>query len=115
MLSNDRNVESVAQLIEALKDYLVNQKEYVKLDIIDKIVRVATALALMVVLIIMGVIVLFYLSFAIVYWIAPATGVAWSFFIVAMGFLLLLLLVFYFRKPWIERPLVRFLAHTLLS
>lgn len=39
MLSSDKNVESIAQLIEVLKHYLGIQAEYVKLDVIDKVVR----------------------------------------------------------------------------
>jgi len=42
MLSSDQNVETIAQLIEALKHYLGLQTEYVKLDVIDKVVRLLT-------------------------------------------------------------------------
>ncbi|MBR1548293.1 MAG: phage holin family protein [Prevotella sp.] len=115
MLSSDKNVENMAQLVEAIKEYLGYQKEFLKLDIIEKVVQLVTALTLTIVLVILGVAVLFYLSFAIVYWIEPLTGIAWAFFIVALSFLLLLALVFLFRKPWIERPLVQFLANTLLN
>lgn len=115
MLSNDKNVESIAQLIEVLKDYVGVQKEYLKLDIIEKVVRLVTAMTLTIVLLILGVAVLFYLSFAVVYWIEPLTGTAWAFFLVALFFVLLLALVFIFRRPWLERPLVRFLTTTLLS
>ena len=115
MLSSDKNVENIAQLIEVLKNYVGLQKEYLKLDVIDKVVRLVTALTLAIVLIILGVAVLFYFSFALVYWLEPLTGTAWAFFIMALLFLALLMLVFIFRKPWIERPLVRFLANTLLS
>ena len=115
MLSSDKNVESIAQLIEALKEYVGLQKEYLKLDVIDKIVRLVTALALTVVLVILGIAVLFYLSFAVAYWLTPLIGTGWAFFLIALAFLGLLLLVFIYRKPWIERPLVRFLADTLLN
>ena len=43
MLSSDKNVENIAQLIEVLKHYLGLQTEYVKLDAIDKVVRLVTA------------------------------------------------------------------------
>ena len=46
MLSSDKNVESIAQLIEVLKHYLGLQTEYVKLDVIDKVVRLLTVAAL---------------------------------------------------------------------
>lgn len=115
MLSSDKNVESIAQLVESVKSYVGLQGEYLKLDVIEKVVRLVTALMLTIVLLILGVAVLFYLSFAFVYWLEPHLGTAWAFFLVAMLFLALLILVFINRKPWIERPLVRFLADVLLN
>lgn len=115
MLSSDKNVENIAGLIEVLKNYVELQGEYLKFDIIEKAVRLITALVLAVVLIILGVATLFYLSFATVYWFEPLTGTALAFFIISLFFLGLLVLVFKFRKVWIERPLVRFLSNTLLN
>ena len=115
MFSSDKNVESIAQLIEALKDYVGLQKEYLKLDVIDKIVRLVTALTLTIVLVFLGIAVLFYLSFAVVYWLTPLIGTGWAFFLIALAFLVLFLLVCIYRKTWIERPLVRFLTNTLLN
>lgn len=115
MLSSDKNVESLAQLIEALKDYLGLQKEYVKLDVIDKVVRLLKALTVAIIFVILGVAVFFYFSFAAIFWLATLTGTATAFLIISILFLLLLLLVILFRKSWIERPLVRFLTNTLLK
>jgi len=115
MLSSDKNVENIAQLVEVLKDYVGLQTEYLKLDVIDKVVRLATALTLAIVLLILGVAVLFYLSFALIYWLDPITGTALAFFLMALLFLVLFIMVYRFRKTWIERPLVRFLADTLLN
>ena len=115
MLSSDKNVASIAQLIEVLRDYVGLQKEYLKLSIIEKAVRLVTALVLAIVFIILGVAVLFYLSFAAVYWLAPFVGLALAFLLVALFFFLLLILVFRNRKSWIERPLVRFLADIFIN
>jgi cytochrome c biogenesis protein CcdA len=115
MLSSDKNVESIVELIEALKEHLELQKEYLELNVIEKVVRLVTALTVAIVFVILGVAVLFYLTFAIVYWIAPLTGLALAFFLVAFFFVILLVLLYAFRKQWIERPLVRFLANTLLN
>ena len=115
MLSSDKNVETLAQLVETVKSYPSLQGEYLKLNVIDKMVRLVTALTLTIVFVILGVAVLFYLSFALVYWLEPLTGTALAFFIMSMLFLALLVLVFIFRKSWIERPLVRFLADLLMS
>ena len=115
MFSSDKNVESIAQLVESVKSYVGLQGEYLKLDAIQKIVRLVTALTLTIVLLLLGIAFLFYLSFACVYWLEPLTGTALAFFIVALFFLALLILVFINRKSWIERPLVRFLADVLLN
>ncbi len=115
MFSSDKNVESIAQLVESVKSYVGLQGEYLKLDAIQKVVRLVTALTLTIVLLLLGIAFLFYLSFACVYWLEPLTGTALAFFIVALFFLALLILVFINRKSWIERPLVRFLADVLLN
>ena len=108
MFSSDKNVETIAQLIEALKRYLGVQKEFLKLSVIEN-------LTLAVVFILLGFAVLFFMSFALVYWLAPLVGVALAFFIMALIYLALAFIVFTNRKAWIERPLVRFLADVLLN
>lgn len=115
MLSSDKNVESIAQLVESVKSYVGLQGEYLKLDVIQKIVRLVTALTLTIVLLLLGIAFLFYLSFACVYWLEPLTGTALAFFLVALVFLLLLVTVYLKRTTWIERPLVRFLTEVLLN
>ena len=115
MLSSDKNVESIAQLVESVKNYVGLQGEYLKLDAIQKIVRLVTALTLTIVLLLLGIAFLFYLSFACVYWLEPLTDTALAFFLIAIFFLALLILVFLNRRSWIERPLVRFLADVLID
>ena len=118
MLSSDKNVESIsqlAQLVESVKNYVGLQGEYLKFNAVEKVVRLTTALTLTIVFIILGVAILFYLSFALIYTLEPLTGVALAFFIMALLFLLLLIIVFIKRKSWIERPLVRFLSDILLN
>ena len=101
--------------MEYVKSYVGLQGEYLKLDVIQKVVRLVTALTLAIVLLLLGIAFLFYLSFACVYWLEPLTGTALAFFLVALFFLMLLILVFFNRKSWIERPLVRFLADVLIN
>lgn len=115
MLSSDKNVESLAQLVIVLKDYIGLQKDYLKFDVIDKLVRLVTALTLTIIFFILMIGVLFYFSFATVFWMAPHTGIACAFAIVAAFFLLLLCVIFAFRKRWIERPLIKFMTKTLLG
>ena len=63
MFSNDQNVETIAQLIEVIKHYIGLQSEYVKLDVIDKVVRLLTMLVLIAVFGILLVIAIIFLVF----------------------------------------------------
>ena len=115
MLSSDKNVENIGQLAELLKHYLGLQTEYVKLDVIDKVVRLLTAAALAILFFLLIIAVMLFLSFAVAYWLGQHIGMAPAFCVIG-GFHLLLLFVFFvYRENWIERPLVRFLANILLS
>jgi lipopolysaccharide export LptBFGC system permease protein LptF len=115
MLSSDKNVETIAQLIEVLKHYLGLQTEYLKLDVIDKVVRLLKAATLALILFLIVVAVVMYFSFALGYWLANFVGLTKAFLIVGAIHLLIFILFVVFRKPWIEKPLVRFLAGLLLS
>lgn len=115
MLSGDRNVDSIARLIEALKEYLVLRKEYTKYDAAEKLVRLFSLLAISLIVFTLVVLILFYLSFAAVYCMAPFIGQAWAFAVIAGLFLVILIIVAANRKRWIEKPLVKALAGILLE
>lgn len=51
MFSNDKNVETIGQLVETIKHYIGLQKEYLKLDVVDKVVRLLTAFTITLVLV----------------------------------------------------------------
>lgn len=115
MFSNDKNVETIGQLVEVLKHYIGLQTEYVKLDVVDKVVRLLTAITMTVVLVGLLVIALIYLSFALAYGLGEWVGNTWGFSIVAGLYLFILVIFVIFRHQWIERPLVRFLAGILMQ
>lgn len=116
MFSNDRNVETIAQLIEVLKHYIGLQSEYVKLDIIEKVARLLTVLTVVAVFCIILFISLIYLSFAAAYALQPLVGSFIGAFLLVGGFYLLMLIVFVtLRHRLVERPLVRFLGSLFMS
>ena len=115
MLSSDKNVETIAQLVEAVKHYLGLQQEYVKLDVIDKVVRLLTRATLAVLLFFILVVVLIFVSLGAAFWLSKSIGLTAAFLVVAAVHAVVLLVVFTFRRPWIERPLVRYLARLLLN
>ena len=107
MFSNDRNVETIAQLIEVLKHYIGLQSEYVKL---------LTVLTVVAVFCIILFISLIYLSFAAAYALQPLVGSFIGAFLLVGGFYLLMLIVFVtLRHRLVERPLVRFLGSLFMS
>ena len=115
MFSSDKNVESLTQLIQRLKEYIELKGTYLKFDALDKIVKLLSALCVTIITLILVVAVLFYFSFAVVYWLEQFVGMAGAFAIVGAVFLILLILVNHNKKTWIERPLVRLLTNILLS
>jgi hypothetical protein len=115
MLSSDKNIENIGQLAELLKHYLGLQKEYVKLEVVEKVVHLLTAAVLLILFFLLITAVMMFLSFAVAHWLGQHIGMAPAFCVVG-GFHLLLLVLFYlFHEKWIERPLVHFLADLLLS
>lgn len=115
MLSSNKNVETIGQLIEALTRYLNLQKESIKINVVEKLVQLLTATALAIVGLMLVVAVLMFLSFAAACWLAAFVGMATAFLLVSAAHVLLLLIFFLRRKAWIERPLVRLLANMLMN
>lgn len=115
MFSSDQNVETIAQLAEVLKHYIGLQAEYVKLDVIEKVVRLLTVAVIVVVLSLLLIIALIYFSFAAEAALEPHVGAVSAFSIVGGAYLLVLVVFILNRKRWIERPLVRFLAGLLMQ
>ena len=115
MLSSDKNVESFAQLIEIVKHYLGLQAEYVKLDVIDKVVRLITGAALAIVFCFLIIALALFMSFAFAFWLSNFIGMGWSFLIVTVFHLMMFFVIISKRKAWIEKPLVHFLAEVFLG
>lgn len=115
MFSNDRNIETIGQLVEVLKHYVGLQSEYVKLDVIDKVVRLITALIMAAVFFLLVIIMMIYFSFAAAHALASVMSMTAAFCVVAAFYLFVLILFLIFRKRWVERPLVRFLASLLME
>lgn len=115
MFSNDRNIETIEQLVKLLKHRIGLQGEYLKLDITEKTVRIITALLLFTVLTLVIIAILIYLSFAVIFAIAPAIGYPAAFVAIAAFYILLFALLLLFRKKWIEKPLVKFITSLLME
>jgi len=115
MFSSDENIETIGQLVEVVRHYIGVQQEYVRLDVVEKVVKLLTVITLTGVIVMLTVLALIYLSFAAVFSLAGVMSMPAAFCVVAAFYIVALLLFAVFRKRWIERPLVRFLASVLLE
>lgn len=116
MFANDKNIESLQQLLIEFKKYAELQKDYVKLHLIEKLTILISTLILVFVLLVLGIIALFYLSFTMAYVLEPYVGgLMYSYGIITGCILLLIFLIIVFRKKLIIQPMVNFLANLFLN
>lgn len=115
MISEDKNVESLMQMIETTREYLIQQEEYLKLSATDKIVRLMSAMILAIILFVILIAVMFHLSMAAVEWMTTFIGRAEAYAIAAFAFALMAICVYLLRKKCIERPLTVFMTGILLN
>ena len=102
--------EQFQTLFTELKHYLELQKEYVAMDAAEKLTIILSTAAIAVVCFVTGAMCLFFVSFALAYWIGQVTGCLAVGFVSIAAALLLLLVVFHAkRKDWVIEPLARFM------
>lgn len=116
MFANDSNINNLQQLLAELKKYAELQKDYVQLHLVEKLTILASTLILVFVLLVLGIIALFYLSFTLAYVLEPYVGGLMASYGIITGFIILLIiLIVVFRKRLIVQPMVHFLANLLLN
>ena len=115
---------SCLQTIKALKissscllsSRSVLQKEYTKLELTEKLTILLSTLIMILVLTILGMVALFYLLFALAYILEPLVGgLMVSFGIIAGINVLLIAIIYFFRRQLIISPMVNFLANLFLN
>ncbi|MBV3866513.1 phage holin family protein [Phocaeicola coprocola] len=116
MFANDKSIDNLTELFKEVKKYLKLQGEYVKLDLVEKLTILLSTLTLIFVLIILGTMAAFYLSFMLVYVLASATGSLVAGYAIIGGILILLAFIIYrLRQKLIFQPMVIFLARLFLD
>ncbi|NCC10796.1 MAG: phage holin family protein [Bacteroidia bacterium] len=116
MFSDDKNLEQAERLVEEIKSYLTLQKRYAQLELTEKLSILLSMIIMLIIVILLGVVALFYFSFAMAYVLEPLVGgLKTGLLIIAMFNLLLILGVLLFRKRLIINPMVRFLAKLFLK
>lgn len=116
MFANDKSIDNLQQLFAELKKYAELQKDYIKLDIVEKLTILLSTLILVLVLLVLGMIALFYLSFTLAYVLeSHVGGLMVSYGIISVCIMALIALIAIFRKRLIIQPMVHFLANLFLN
>lgn len=116
MLANDKSIDSFLQLFNEFKKYVELQKDYVKLELVEKLTALLSTLILVLILLVLGMMVLFYLSFTLAYILEPLVGgLMVSYGIISAAIVAVIALVVLFRKRLIVQPLINFLANLFLN
>lgn len=116
MFAYDKSIDNLTELFKEVKKYLKLQGEYAKLDLVEKLTILLSTLTLTFVLIILGTMAAFYLSFMLVYVLASATGSLVAGYAIIGGILILLAFIIYrLRQKLIFQPMVNFLARLFLD
>jgi hypothetical protein len=116
MFATERNIDTLEQLAEELKKYAGLQAEYASIQLVQKLTVLLSTLILVFVMLVLGIMVLFYLSFTLAYVMAPwVGGLMTSYALITAFILLLIVLIASFRQRLIVAPMVRFLTALFLS
>lgn len=111
MLFDDKTGETIEQLVAEIKQYISLQREYTKLDVVEKLTVIISTLAMLFIGIALGMMVLFYLLMSLAYLLEPLVGgLEASYAIVAGIAAILLIVVVSFKKRLFIKPLIRFLT-----
>lgn len=116
MFANDKSIDNLQDLFQEFRKYLELQGQYLRFEVIEKLTILLSTLVLIFILIIVGVMALFYFSFMLVYMLAMTTGsFAAGYAIIGAALILIALLIYHFRAALIFQPIVNFLARLFLD
>lgn len=111
MFADDNSIENIQQLFFDFKKYLELQKKYTQLEVAEKLTILLSTLILVLLVVILGMVALFYLSFTLAYILDPIVGgLMVSFAMISCFHILLIALIVAFRKKVIINPMAKFIA-----
>ena len=116
MFANDKSIDNLEALFKEIRKYIELQGQYLKIDLVEKLTILLSTLILILLLVILGMMALFYFSFMLVYAIAPLVGSLIGGYAVIGGIVLLVaFLIYQKRRQLIFQLMVNFLARLFLD
>ncbi len=96
--------------------YLKSQIALLKLDTVEKLTRIFSSVMLILLTVILASGAFFYLSFGFIWWSQNIfDGLLPGIFLVSIGYLLLIGLIYIFRKKWIINPFVKLFSRIFFT
>ena len=112
MFANEKSIDNLEALYKELKNYVNLQREYFKLQLVEKLAIIVSTLLLIAVLVILCSMALFYLTYMLAFALEPYTGsLMGSYAIIAAALAVLAIVAYAFRKRLILQPMINFVAH----
>lgn len=116
MFAGEESGKGISDLLGGIKRYLELQKDYVLLELVEKLTILLSAILLIFVLVMLGMVAVFYLLFAAAYWLAPLVGgLTSSFAIIGLVVLVFILAIYLLRERLITKPITVFMAKLFFS
>jgi hypothetical protein len=98
------------QLFADVKEYVQLQTDYLQIGLIEKLTKLFSKIIFGLIAFVLIFATLFYLLFALAYVLKPHLGEAGSFAIIGSIFIVLLLIIYLFRKKLIINPILKMMV-----
>lgn len=108
------NQSSATALWQRLKEYLTHKIEYTRLTVSEKLTLLLAMIAIWLIVLVGVSATLFFLSIALSHLLEESVGPVWSACIVAGCYLIVLVVIFAFRKQLIVNPIARFVTRLFM-
>lgn len=115
MFSNDKNIETFSQLVEALKGYAIAEKEHLRFSLAEKLVRLLKAMIIFCISLIMFFFITIFAGITLAIFLSTLMHPVFAYLIVTLLLIVLLLVIKVCSKRLIEKPLVHFISSILLN
>ena len=116
MNTEEKYTDNFRKLLQETKHYLNLQKEYALMDTADKLTVILSTVAISAICFVLCAMILFFLTFALAYWIGNLTGNL-SLGCISISALLAIILLIAFKKrnAWVVQPLARMMVRLFVT
>lgn len=116
VLSSDKNVENISQLLAEIKHYVELRSESIQIDFVSKISRLLTVLVLFAILFMLCALAVMFISMTVAAALTSIVGSqALAYALIVLCYVIIGIIILLNRKKWIELPITHFIANLFLG